>query len=140
MKNGPIILVEDDVDDKRILEDILQELNMPNLLIWFDNCNAALDFLLIDERQPFIILSDINLPGLNGVEFKRRIDENPKLRRKSIPFVFYSTAADKKEVDEAYTQMSVQGFFKKGNSYNEVKDIIKMVMEYWKFCRHPNSD
>ena len=69
---------------------------------------------------------------------KVRIDQDPQLRQKSIPFVFYSTGVDQRAINEAYTKMTVQGFFQKSNSYQEIKKTIKMVIDYWMECKHPN--
>src|SRR5687767_7002593 len=123
-KPGLIIVLEDDADDQGILEEILKELNITNKLVWFGRSNEAFDYLKTTPEQPFIIFSDVNIPGDNGIEFKRQIDNDPHLRKKSIPFVFYSTSVDQKFVNEAYTKMTVQGFFEKGHSYEEIKRKI----------------
>jgi response regulator RpfG family c-di-GMP phosphodiesterase len=139
MKSGPIILIEDDVDDKEILEEVLKELQVNNELIWFSNCLDAYEYLLNTTQRPFIIISDVNLPGQNGLEFKRHIDQNHLLRNKSIPFIFYSTAVPQESVNIAYKEMSVQGFFQKEQNYEMIKSKIKNIVEYWKDCKHPNS-
>ena len=139
MKSGPIILVEDDADDEDIFEEVLKELKVYNKIVWFTNGKDTIEYLKTTSEQPFIIFSDINLPGLSGIEMKKRIDADKELRRKSIPFVFYSTAADQEMINEAYTKMTVQGFFKKGNSYEETKKMLRAILDYWKFCKHPNT-
>ena len=139
MQSGPIILVDDDTDDKEMLLEILKELQVPNPVIWFPNCDDALGYLRETTEQPFVIFCDLNLPGLSGIEFKREIDEDKALRKKSIPFVFSSTTVDQKTVNEAYTQMTVQGFFQKPNSFIELKEQTKLIIDYWEHCRHPNS-
>ena len=139
MKDGPIILIEDDLDDQEIFRDCVKELILPNDLIIFDNCPEAFIYLKVTPEQPFIIFCDVNLPVQNGIEFKRHIDEDPELRRKSIPFIFYSTSVNQATVNEAYTKMTVQGFFQKKESYHEIKSNIKLIMDYWKTCKHPNT-
>ena len=139
MVPGPIIIVEDDKDDRDIIEEVLEELNIPNEIVWFKRCVNAFDYLKTHTNQPFLIFCDINLPGLSGLEFKRQIDADKELRRKSIPFVFLSTSTDKKYVDEAYMEMTVQGYFQKANSYVEIKNTVKAILEYWKICKHPNA-
>ncbi|MDB5230366.1 MAG: response regulator receiver protein [Chitinophagaceae bacterium] len=136
-KSGPIILIDDDPDDKDLIKDVLQELNVSNTLITFDNCLAALEYLKTTEEKAFLVLCDVNLPGQNGIQFKMEIDANPQLREKSIPFVFYSTSGDSDLVRKAYIDMTVQGFFEKENDYMEVKNTIKTIIEYWKKCKHP---
>ncbi|MDB5200960.1 MAG: response regulator receiver protein [Ferruginibacter sp.] len=138
MKSGPIVIIEDDADDKSILESVLVELNVTNKLVWFNNCPDAFHYLKTTSEQPFLILSDVNLPGQKGISFKKQVDEDPELRKKSIPFVFYSTAAEQKTVNEAYTEMTVQGYFQKKSDYGEIKQDIKLIIDYWLACKHPN--
>ncbi|MFL5747450.1 MAG: response regulator [Niastella sp.] len=136
---GPIILVDDDREDKELLREVLVELGIENKLIHFENCIIAFDYLKSTADIPFIIISDINLPKKNGIDFKRQIDEDPILRSKSIPFVFFSTSTDKKSVDVAYKEMTVQGFFQKPTSYHDLKRVIKLIFDYWQECKHPNA-
>lgn len=137
-KPGPIVVLEDDLDDQSILEDILKELDVPNKSVWFTNGSDAFHYLKTTEEEPFIIFSDVNLPGQNGIEFKRQIDNDKELRKKSIPFVFFSTSVNKNAVNEAYTKMTVQGFFKKSDKYEEIKRTVKLILDYWYLCKHPN--
>lgn len=139
MQSGPIILIDDDADDKDVFVDILKDLQVPNPVIWFQNCTEAFTYLKETTEQPFIIFCDLNLPGIPGIECKRNIDKDNQLREKSIPFIFCSTTADQKTVNEAYTKMTVQGFFQKPNSYTDYKNMMKLIMDYWGLCRHPNS-
>ena len=138
-KSGLIILIEDDPDDKEIFESITRELGISNEILAFSTTTMAFDFLKTTRKDIFLIFSDINLPDRNGVEFKRRIDDDPELRQKSIPFVFLSTVADPRDVTEAYTKMTVQGFFKKPSSYSELKMTLENIYTYWKNSKHPNS-
>ncbi len=107
--------------------------------MYFNNGTDAFNYLKTTRDQPFIIFCDVNLPEQSGIEFKRQIDEHKELRKKSIPFVFYSTSVSLSAVNEAYTQMTVQGFFKKENSYEEIKKTIRVIFDYWQLCQHPNS-
>src|SRR4051812_42408906 len=107
-QSGPIILVDDDVEDEELIREVLHEMGIKNKLIHFDKCVTAFEYLKSTLDGPFIILSDINLPVQSGIEFKRQIDADPQLRAKSIPFVFLSTSIDKKAVDVAYKEMTVQ--------------------------------
>lgn len=139
MKAGSIILIDDDVDDKDVFIDILRDLRVLNPVVWFQNCADAFSYLKKTDEKTFIIFCDVNLPGLTGIECKGQIDKDEELRKKSIPFVFCSTSVNAKAVDDAYTKMTVQGFFKKKNSYNGLKQTIKVIVDYWDECEHPNS-
>ena len=138
-KLGPIVIVEDDLDDQEMIQEAMEEVGIKNELVFFDRSLKAFEFLKSTTQQPFLILSDVNLPAQNGIEFKRQIDEDRQLREKSIPFVFYSTAVDKNSVNTAYQELTVQGFFQKSNTFQEVKQTIGVILEYWRLCRHPNS-
>ena|SRR6188474_1632892 len=138
-KLGPIVIVEDDLDDQEMIQEAMEEVGIKNELVFFDRSLKAFEFLKSTTQQPFLILSDVNLPVQNGIEFKRQIDEDRQLREKSIPFVFYSTAVDKNSVNTAYQELTVQGFFKKKNKYEELKKDLKLIVDYWTTCKHPNS-
>lgn len=90
-------------------------------------------------ENPFLILCDINLPAINGCEFKEQIDQDEQLKRKSIPFVFFSTASDKETINKAYSKLTVQGYFEKQHSYAETKNILSCVISYWALCKHPDE-
>ena len=137
-KTGPIILIEDDEDDKNIFTTIVRELGYKNPIIWHENTDETFNYLCNTVDSPFVIFSDVNLPGTNGLEFKKKIDDIPELRRKSIPYIFYSTSANQHDVNTAYTQMTVQGFFKKEGDYDTMKANIGLILQYWSVCRHPN--
>ncbi len=134
----PIIVIEDDLDDQVILQGVFDDLGIKNELKFFGTASEALSYLKITSDKPFLILSDVNLPGMDGTELKRLINENEYLRKKSIPFVFYSTSARKESVVQAYSIM-VQGYFEKPQSLSEIKETIKLIIDYWKLCKHPNS-
>jgi CheY-like chemotaxis protein len=136
---GPIVLVDDDPEDEELLREVLQKLGIPNKLVHFDVSSKAFDYLKQTTDNPFLIISDINLPRQTGIEFKRQIDADPLLRSKSIPFIFLSTSIDEKTVNVAYKEMTVQGFFQKPITFREFITVIKVITDYWQLCRHPNS-
>ena len=135
-KDGPVIIIEDDLDDKEILEEVFQNLKYPNQLLFFGDGQEALDFLNSSEVIPFIILSDINMPKLDGFALSSKIKMDAKLQLKGIPYLFFSTASSQKAVVDAYS-LSVQGFFIKQSSMAELEKTITVIMEYWKRCVAP---
>lgn len=137
-KNGPIILVEDDTDDQDIMHDVLRSLNVPNALVVFKNGKEAEAYLRTTTEQPFLILCDINMPVMNGLELRAIIENDPFLRGKSIPFVFLSTTGNPITVRKAY-DLTVQGFFQKKNNLAELTANLKMIIAYWHACLHPNN-
>jgi len=79
-KRGPIVIIEDDVDDQEILIDIFKELNYNNKLIFFGDSLKALQYLTDTDIEPFLVLSDINMPKLNGMELREKVHNNEDLR------------------------------------------------------------
>jgi len=138
-KTGPIILIEDDIDDQEIFREAINEIGVKNELICFATTFQAYEFLQKMVGQPFLIFCDVNLPMQSGLDFKRQVDNFPELKRKSIPFLFYSTSVDKKSVTEAYTEMTIQGFFLKESNYTTIISKLKVILDYWNACEHPSN-
>lgn len=136
-KTGPIIIIEDDVDDQEMLVEIFKELKYANELIFFGDSIQALEYLTATEIEPFLVLSDINMPKLNGMELREKIHNNEDLRLKSIPYLFFSTSAEQQHVIDAYSR-SIQGFFIKPHSFDKLKKTIVKIVEYWQECESPN--
>jgi CheY-like chemotaxis protein len=136
--NGPVIIIEDDTDDQEMLTEVFEKLGYSNEICFFADGQAALDYLNATEVLPFIILSDINLPKLDGFALRNKIKMDAKLQLKCIPYLFFSTASSQRAVVDAYS-LSVQGFFVKQNSMAELEKTISVIMEYWKRCVSPNS-
>jgi DNA-binding NarL/FixJ family response regulator len=78
------------------------------------------------------------MPGMNGLELREEICKDEFLRKKSIPFVFLTTTNGKHIIDQVYA-MQVQGFFQKKDSYTQIKNQIKLIIDYWLECKHPNN-
>jgi len=137
-KEGPIVVIEDDLDDQMILSEVFKNLNYPNQIVFFSEGEKALTYLRADGVYPFLILSDINLPKLDGFTLRKMVHTNDELSKKCIPYLFFSTSVSQKTVSDAYT-MSVQGFFMKPMGFEELKDTIRVIVEYWQKCFSPNN-
>lgn len=136
-KAGPIIIIEDNADDQDILTDVFGELNYKNKLIFFRDSQKALEYLTDTKIEPFLVLSDINMPKLNGMDLREKIHNNEDLRLKCIPYLFFSTSAEQQHVIDAYSK-SIQGFFVKPNDYEKIKLLMGKIVEYWKECESPH--
>ena len=137
-RNGEIIVIEDDKDDQELFDEILKSLNLSNKIIFFDNGEDALKYLQQPDIEPFLILSDINMPKLNGFDLRNMVFTNEQLQTKCIPYLFFTTGANKKSVVDAYT-LSVQGSFIKPNSMLALENTIRKIVEYWQECIAPNQ-
>ncbi|MCE6989399.1 response regulator [Dyadobacter sp. CY323] len=137
-KNGEIIIIEDDTDDQFVMEIVFETLKYPNKRVYFKDGLAALEYLQHPSSIPFLILSDINLPKLNGFELREKLHTDAELQIKCIPYLFFSTAINQDMVIDAYS-MSAQGFFVKPSSIEELTETIKVMVDYWKKCAAPNN-
>ena len=137
-KKGPIIIIEDDEDDQEILVEIFNRLGVENKIIYFSDGNEALEYLEKTDARPFLILSDINMPKVNGFELRNKIFTNEQLQTKCIPYLFFTTGVNKKAVLDAYA-LSVQGFFKKSSSIGDLERTIKKIVDYWQECISPSE-
>ena len=140
MKNtlGPIIYIEDDVDDQMIFKEVVESFGFINQLLFFANGQSFLDYIYQTKTQPLLIVCDINMPIMNGFELRKSIMEDERLKRKSIPFIFYTTSVNSKEIDLAY-ELTVQGYFKKPSAVDDIKATLRMIIDYWCVCKHPNN-
>jgi CheY-like chemotaxis protein len=137
-RSGPIIIIEDDLDDQEVMTEVFGQLDYPNLVHFFSDGESALHFLNKTDVTPFLILSDVNMPKLNGFELRDKIRMDAQLQIKCIPYLFFTTALNQQSVIDAYSK-SVQGFFIKSSSISETKKAFSVIMEYWMICASPNN-
>ncbi len=132
----PIIIVDDDEDDQYFLKRTIQKFEIKNEIICFSNGQDLLQYLKTTDTDPSLILCDINMPLMNGLEVRYEINTDDLLKQKSIPFIFFSTAASPDQVREAFG-LHVQGFFRKGQSVEEIESTLKVILDYWRLCHFP---
>ena len=134
--HGDIIIIEDDADDRDILinifEDLDKEHSYENRLVFIENPTHAVDFLKSDDCDPFIIISDINMPVINGFDLRNLIFNDAEIRERAIPFIFLTTSESNKENMRKAFQLSIQGYFTKPISYTKFKKVINDILIYWK--------
>jgi CheY-like chemotaxis protein len=136
-KKGAIIIIEDDADDQVLFKEVFEELKYVNEIVFLNDGHAALAYLTAKTTEPFIVFSDINMPKLNGMELRKQIHENEDIRLKTIPYLFFTTRAEQEAVVDAYSK-SIQGFFIKPSGFEDLKNVMKVIVEYWQNCVSPN--
>ena len=136
--NGPIIVVDDDRNDVDVISEAVKNIGIQNSVLPFYTALEAYDYLLHTEEKPFLILCDVRMPELDGLLFRKKICSNELLRKKSIPFIFFTGIVSHDIVNEAYN-MNVQGFYRKEVGYEAIKEQLLTICIYWKNCLHPNS-
>jgi CheY-like chemotaxis protein len=138
MNQNPIIIIDDDDDDLEVMKDAFGELKINNEIIVFRNGTSFLEYMKATPMKTFLILCDINMSFITGLELKRRIHEDEELRLKCVPFVFLSTSRASNAIMKAYSS-GVQGYFIKPSSFEQIKEMLLAIVNYWKHSQHPNS-
>ena len=136
MQNRPVFIVDDDIEERDIIKDILEELNVQNPILFFETGNAVLEHLENDPTNPFMIICDVNLPQMDGFTLRRKFADENSLHYKSIPFIFWSTTASNDQIKKAY-DYGAHGFFFKGHSYGEIKESLSTIFNYWMSSKAP---
>lgn len=135
---GKIILIDDGKFEKTFLQESLTDKDWAIEVEYFSKAKQALEHLKENADDIFLIISDMNMPEMNGMEFKETIDKDPFLRQKSIPFIFVSSYITKEQVKEAY-EYRVQGYFKKPETIEKQAEMLEKIIQYWQSCIHPNK-
>ena len=130
MTDGPVVIVNDDEDDRAILEEAWKDLGFPNQLIFFTKGEDVLQHLRSESSPPFLVLCDVNIPRMDGFELKEKILNDSSINYKSIPFVYWSDEVSKSQIEKAY-DLGGNGFFVKGNTFERIKKSLSSIVEYW---------
>lgn len=125
----PILLVEDDVVDAMTVKRALKEINVTNHVYVAGNGEEALVWLRNGtEEPPCIIVLDLNMPRMNGIEFLRIVKDDDRLRR--IPVVVLTTSKAEQDRFESF-DLSVAGYMIKPVDYPQFVDVIRNIKMYW---------
>lgn len=125
----PILLVEDDRVDVMTVKRALRQLDVSTPLEVAGNGEAALAYLReATHRRPSIILLDLNMPRMNGIEFLRVIKQDPVLRR--IPVVVLTTSKEEQDRVASF-DLSVAGYMIKPVDYAQFVEIMRTIKNYW---------
>jgi len=127
------LLVEDNPDHVELIRKALQDNSIMNEVHAVNSGEKALDFLYkrgeyADMRRPGLILLDIKLPGMDGIEFLRRIKADAKL--KSIPVVILTTSESEEEKMKSYNN-GANSYIVKPVDFEKFSRVIKQLKLYW---------
>jgi len=136
-KTGPIIIIDDDQDDQELLRELFADLNLKNEVFIFDEGESALNYLTDPCIHPFIIISDIRMPKMDGFELRRQVSSISE-NSKTTPFLLFTTGSTAHVLNKAYS-LSIQGIFQKPVKYNEWKETINNIVQYWTSCMGPTN-
>jgi len=132
-RNGEIIIIEDDEEDRNVLEYVFEKLNYPNRRAYFKDGASALAYMDAPYTEPFLILSDIDHPYIAGADLNTQLSTDIEIRRTGIPYLYLTNKATHELIIAAYGELA-QGFFIKPNSPKELTSTLKAIMDYWLVC------
>jgi CheY-like chemotaxis protein len=127
-KSLNILLIEDDAIEVMKFNRVLSTLNVKHKIVEANNGEEALTILKVKEVIPDIIVLDLNMPKINGIEFLKILKEDDYL--KYIPSVILTTSNNRKDILECY-KIGIAGYILKPLKYEDYVDKIKRLIEYW---------
>jgi len=135
MKNKePILLIEDDRVDQMTVMRALKEISATNDLVIANNGEEALDYLQNPENEdPYIILLDINMPRMNGIEFLKIIKHDQRWKNIAV-VVLTSSKADRDRIETF--DLGVAGYMVKPIDYKMFINVVQAIHEYWKLSEN----
>jgi CheY-like chemotaxis protein len=125
----PILLVEDDVVDASTVKQALADLRVKNDVIHKNDGEEAFEYLRDDSKpKPSLILLDLNMPKISGIELLKLIREDARLQH--IPVVVLTVS--KYEQDKLDTfNLGVQGYIIKAVDYDAFLRATDIIIQYW---------
>ena len=131
----PILLVEDDQVDVMTILRALKEVHVSNRVVATENGEAALEYLReAGNEQPCIILLDLNMPIMNGIEFLQNIKQDPLLRR--IPVIVLTTSEEQQDKMRSF-DLGVAGYMTKPVDYRQFVEVVRSINLYWTISELP---
>jgi len=129
------LLVEDDKVDALSIDRAFKELNVTNKRVHCANGLEALEYLRSEENNaPCLILLDLNMPKMNGIEFLKTAKADDEL--KNISVVVLTTSSDERDIVESFS-LSVAGYIVKPVDYEKFVETIKAINQYWTLSELP---
>jgi len=139
MRNSkPILLVEDDEVDTMTVQRAFKDLKVTNELVHKINGEEALKYLRAEDSQmPCVVLLDLNMPKMNGVEFLKISKEDEKLKK--LPVVVLTTSKEEHDIVESF-ELSVAGYIVKPVDYKRFVEAIRAIDLYWTLSELPANE
>ncbi|MEN8246360.1 MAG: response regulator [Thermodesulfobacteriota bacterium] len=130
-----ILLVEDDRVDCMTIKRALEEVKIDNSLDIVSNGEEALAYLLSSENElPGLILLDLNMPRMNGIEFLKTVKTHQGLKK--IPVVVLTTSMADQDINASF-ELGAAGYMVKPLDYKEFIDAVVTIARYWQLSEMP---
>lgn len=123
-----ILLIEDDTIEVMKFNRVVKNLEHPHRIVEANNGEEALAMLKNKAILPDIIILDLNMPKINGIEFLGILKKDDTL--KYIPAIILTTSGNHKDLLECY-RIGIAGYMLKPLKYEDYTDRIKKLIDYW---------
>ncbi len=123
-----ILLIEDDTIEIMKLQRTLSKLQLKHNIVKANNGEEALDILKSGNSSPDIILLDLNMPRMSGIEFLEILKADPVL--KYLPTIILTTSENRADLLKCY-QIGIAGYVIKPLKYEDYQSKLNKVLEYW---------
>jgi len=134
-KQETILLVEDDTVDQLTVKRALRDINITNPLKITNNGEEALEYLRNEKNEiPGIILLDLNMPKMNGVEFLKIAKNDSRIKR--IPVIVLTTSKEDRDRINTF-DLGVAGYMVKPVAYMQFVEVIRTINLYWTLSELP---
>lgn len=131
----PLLLVEDDQVDVMTVKRALKEINVINPVVNLENGEEALAYLRDPEKErPCIILLDLNMPIMNGLEFLKVIKSDEGFRR--FPVIMLTTSEEQQDKLNSFN-LGVAGYMAKPVDYRQFVEVMRSIDLYWTISEMP---
>ena len=124
----PIILVEDNPDDERLTLRSLRRSKITNPILIARNGEEALNLVFNTHPLPSVVLLDLKLPKLNGLDVLRRIRAEPKF--KTLPVVVLTSSSEEPDIIESYN-LGANSYVRKPVDFEEFAQAVTQLGLYW---------
>jgi CheY-like chemotaxis protein len=131
MNGDAILLVEDNPDDINLTTRALRQNNIKNELVVATDGEEALRYLQPEgemPQPPLLVLLDINIPKINGLEVLRTLRSDPRTR--CIPVVVLTTSNEERDIVESY-QLGANSYVRKPVAFENFLEAIRLLGLYW---------
>jgi CheY-like chemotaxis protein len=135
---GVFLFIDDSKEEQEVFKKAIKALGLGNQLVCCFSGKEALNYLKQTDKDTFMIICDMHMPVMDGMEFKRIIEGTPQLKIKSIPFFYHSADATDSEIKTAYT-LNIQGFLRKAENFEGTLLSLYDVICLWTNVVHPND-
>lgn len=130
----PILLVEDDQVDVLTTRRALKEIHVTNPLVVCENGEEGLAWLRDNAEVPCLVLLDLNMPVMNGIEFLEHIKRDARLRR--IPTVVLTTSEEQEDKVRTF-DLGIVGYMAKSVDYRRFVEVMRSIDLYWTMSELP---